>query len=176
TLGQPVGETFAVVEVPKVRDVTFGGSSTIRTDRRGYAVVPYLQPYRQNWLNIDPSSIGTHTEITDNAKMVVPTRGAIVKTRFEAESGRRVQFELSQDEGGKVPFGAQAYDAKGKLLGMVDNQSRLLVFGIEDKGSIDVRWGDKQCTIGYALKAQNKELAYERVETRCSVGRIAGSN
>ncbi|AZQ54912.1 fimbria/pilus outer membrane usher protein [Burkholderia cenocepacia] len=167
TLGQPLGETFAVVQVPKVSDVTFGGAPTVRTDRRGYAIVPYLQPYRQNWLNIDPSSIGTHTEITDNAKMVVPTRGAIVKTRFEAESGRRVQFELSTDEGGKVPFGAQAYDAKGKLLGMVDNQSRLLVFGVADQGSIDVSWGDKQCTIGYALKPQNKELAYERQAASC---------
>ncbi|MDN7857546.1 fimbria/pilus outer membrane usher protein [Burkholderia cepacia] len=167
TLGQPLGETFAVVQVPKVSDVTFGGAPTVRTDRRGYAIVPYLQPYRQNWLNIDPSSVGTHTEITDNAKMVVPTRGAIVKTRFEAESGRRVQFELSTDEGGKVPFGAQAYDAKGKLLGMVDNQSRLLVFGVADQGSIDVSWGDKQCTIGYALKPQNKELAYERQAASC---------
>ncbi|NTX46463.1 fimbrial biogenesis outer membrane usher protein [Burkholderia cepacia] len=176
TLGQPLGETFAVVQVPKVSDVTFGGAPTVRTDRRGYAIVPYLQPYRQNWLNIDPSSVGTHTEITDNAKMVVPTRGAIVKTRFEAESGRRVQFELSTDEGGKVPFGAQAYDAKGKLLGMVDNQSRLLVFGVADQGSIDVSWGDKQCTIGFALKPQNKELAYERVQTRCSAGKMAASN
>ncbi|WP_446901020.1 FimD/PapC C-terminal domain-containing protein [Burkholderia sp. YIM B11467] len=87
------------------------------------------------------STIDTHTEITDNAKTVVPTRGAIVKTRLEAESGRRVQFELSTDEGGKVPFGAQAYDAKGKLLGMADNQSRLLVFGVEDEGCIDVCWG-----------------------------------
>jgi len=40
-----------------------------------------------------------------------------------------------------VPFGAQAYGAKGKLLGIVDNQSRLLVFGIEDQGSVDVQWG-----------------------------------
>ncbi|KWC39375.1 usher CupC3 [Burkholderia ubonensis] len=167
TTGQPLGETFAVVEVPKVSGATFG-SSTVRTDRRGYAIVPYLQPYRQNWLNIDPSSLGTETEIADNAKNVVPTRGAIVAARFEAESGRRVQFELSGDEGGKVPFGAQAYDAKGKLLGMVDNQSRLLVFGIEDKGSIDVRWGDKQCTIGYALKPQNKALAYERMAASCT--------
>ncbi|AXF24654.1 usher CupC3 [Burkholderia pyrrocinia] len=170
TTGQPLGETFAVVEVPKVRDVTFGGSQTVRTDRRGYAVLPYLQPYRQNWLSIDPSSIGTETEITDNARMVVPTRGAIVKTRFEAESGRRVQFELSLDEGGKIPFGAQAYDAQGKTLGMVDNQSRLLVFGIEDQGSIDVRWGDKRCTIGYTLKPQNKELAYERQAVSCMRG------
>ncbi|VWB11811.1 fimbrial usher protein [Burkholderia lata] len=169
TTAQPVGETFAVVEVPGVSGATFG-SPTMRTDRRGYAIVPYLQPYRQNWLNLDPSSIGTDTEIADNAKSVVPTRGAIVSTRFEAESGRRVQFELSSDEGAKVPFGAQAYDAKGKLLGMVDNQSRLLVFGIEDKGSIDVRWGDKQCTIGYALPLKNKELAYERQPASCMRG------
>nr|WP_244114647.1 fimbria/pilus outer membrane usher protein [Burkholderia cepacia] len=89
--------------VPAARHggATFGGSPSIRTDRRGYAVVPYLQPYRQNWLNIDPSSVGTDTEITDNAKMVVPMGGAIVKTRFEAESGRRVQFERSQDEGAR---------------------------------------------------------------------------
>ncbi|MET3212878.1 UNVERIFIED_ORG: outer membrane usher protein FimD/PapC [Burkholderia territorii] len=87
-----LGEMLAAAQVPKVRDVTFGNSRTVRTDRRSYAVVPYLQPYRQNWLNIDPSSVGTHTETTDNAKMVVPTREAIVKTRFEAESGRRVPF------------------------------------------------------------------------------------
>ncbi|PAJ79655.1 hypothetical protein CJO71_17910, partial [Burkholderia ubonensis] len=78
--------------------------------------------------------------------------------------------------GGKVPFGAQAYDAKGKLLGMVDNQSRLLVFGIEDKGSIDVRWGDKQCTIGYALKPQNNALAYERQAAMCMrAGTVVGA-
>lgn len=176
TLGQPLGETFAVVQVPKVSDVTFGGAPTVRTDRRGYAIVPYLQPYRQNWLNIDPSSVGTHTEITDNAKMVVPTRGAIVKTRFEAESGRRVQFELSTDEGGKVPFGAQAYDAKGKLLGMVDNQSRLLVFGIEDKGSIDVQWGNNSCKVSYQLPTLNKELAYERRAAMCMrAGTVVGA-
>ena len=95
------------------------------------------------------------------------TRGAIAKISFGTESGRRVQFELSTDEGGKVPFGAQAYDAKGKLLGMVDNQSRLLVFGVADQGSIDVSWGDKQCTIGYALPLKNKALAYERQPVNC---------
>ncbi|KVN96217.1 hypothetical protein WJ85_23235 [Burkholderia ubonensis] len=51
---------------------------------------------------------------------------------------------------------------------MLGNPSRLLVFGIEDQGSIDVRWGDKQCTIGYALKPQNKELAYERMAASCT--------
>ncbi|PAK12445.1 FimD/PapC C-terminal domain-containing protein [Burkholderia ubonensis] len=59
---------------------------------------------------------------------------------------------------------------------MVDNQSRLLVFGIEDKGSIDVRWGDKQCTIGYAPKPQNNALAYERQVAMCMrAGTVVGA-
>jgi len=167
TLGQPLGETFAVVEVPKVPDVALSNSQSIRTDRRGYAVLPNLQPYRQNWLNLDMSSAGANTEITENAKMVVPTRGAVVKARFEAETGRRVQFELSLEQAGKVPFGAQAYDAQGKLVGMVDNQSRLLVFGIPEQGRIDVRWGNDSCAVSYWLQPQNKELTYERVPLTC---------
>ncbi|WP_080485709.1 MULTISPECIES: fimbria/pilus outer membrane usher protein [Burkholderia cepacia complex] len=41
TLGQPVGETFAIAEVPNVSGAPFRTES-VRTDPRGYAVVPYL--------------------------------------------------------------------------------------------------------------------------------------
>ena len=40
------------------------------------------------------------------------------------------------DSGGKIPFGAQAYDKEERVVGMVDNLSRLLVFGIEDQGRL----------------------------------------
>ncbi|PAK12443.1 hypothetical protein [Burkholderia ubonensis] len=53
------------------------------------------------------------------------------------------------------------------MLGVVDNQSCLLVFGVEDPGGIDVRWGDRSCTIGYAPKPQNNALAYERQSAMC---------
>ncbi|WP_157381701.1 FimD/PapC C-terminal domain-containing protein, partial [Burkholderia ubonensis] len=60
-----------------------------------------------------------------------------------------------------------AYDEQDEVISMANKLSCLLVFGIEDKGSIDVQWGDKQCTIGYALKPQNKELTYERQAASC---------
>ncbi|KVZ49571.1 hypothetical protein WL18_05300 [Burkholderia ubonensis] len=72
------------------------------------------------------------------------------------------------DRAAKISFATQAYDEQDKVISMANNLSCLLVFGIEDKGSIDVRWGDKQCTIGYALKPQNKELAYERMAASCT--------
>lgn len=79
-----------------------------------------------------------------------------------------MQFELNRDARGKVPFGAQAYDESGKLLGMVDSQSWWLVFGIEDHGCIDMRSGNQSSALNYGLAERNKELAYERVVTHCT--------
>ncbi|KML49998.1 hypothetical protein VL15_27550 [Burkholderia cepacia] len=78
-----------------------------------------------------------------------------------------MQFELSTDGGAKVPFGAQAYDAKGKPLCMVDCQSRQLVFGIEDQGCIDVCWEGGSYKANYWLQQQNQALSSERVPLTC---------
>ncbi|KUY70525.1 fimbria/pilus outer membrane usher protein [Burkholderia cepacia] len=171
TLGQTVGETFAIAEVPGVRGARFSTSTSISTDRRGYAVLPYVQPYRYNWLNVDTESLGFDTELVDNAKSVVPTRGAIVTARFAAETGRRIQFDVKTENGGKVPFGATAYSADGKMLGMVDSDSRVLVFGVQDQGRLSIRWSEGTCEGTYALPEQRKSVAYERVAMSC---RIAG--
>ncbi len=171
TFGQPVGETFSIVEVPGVKGARFDASSTVSTDWRGYAVLPYMQPYRYNWLNVDTESLGSNTEIVENAKLVVPTRGAIVKTRFSADTGRRIQFAVSTADGAKVPLGATAYGQDGKVLGMVDNASRVLVFGVKDQGRLSIKWGDSACEGDYTLPQQNKALMYERVEMSC---RMAG--
>ncbi|HBN9874415.1 fimbrial biogenesis outer membrane usher protein [Pseudomonas aeruginosa] len=169
TFGQPVGETFGLVEVPDVGGVGIDGYNTVRTDKRGYAVVPYMQPYRYNWVNLDTNTLGSDTEIAENSQMLVPTRGAVVTKRFDAESGRRVQFELTLSSGEKIPFGAQAYDQSEKVVGMVDNLSRLLVFGIEDQGRLEVRWGEgSSCTANYQLPAKDKNLSYERMALVCS--------
>ncbi|RKU04167.1 usher CupC3 [Burkholderia sp. Nafp2/4-1b] len=166
TLGQTVGETFAIVEVPGVRGARFS-SASISTDRRGFAIVPYAQPYRFNWLNVDTESLGFDTDLTDNTKSVVPTRGAIVKARFAAETGRRVQFDVTTSTGGKVPFGATAYDENDKVLGMVDNASRVLVFGVKDEGRMSIRWSEGSCEGNYVLPEQRKTVAYDRVAMRC---------
>ncbi|WP_396331544.1 fimbria/pilus outer membrane usher protein [Burkholderia anthina] len=169
TLGQTVGETFAIAEVPGVRGARFSSSTSISTDRRGYAILPYAQPYRYNWLNVDTESLGFDTDLTDNAKAVVPTRGAIVKAKFAAETGRRVQFGVKTASGGEVPFGATAYDESGKVLGMVDDASRVLVFGIKDRGRLSIRWSDGVCEGDYVLPARKQAVAYERVAMICKM-------
>lgn len=167
TLGQPLGETFGLLVVPDVDGVGVSGWNGVRTNGKGYAVVPYMQPYRYNWLNLDTQTLGSDTEINETSKVLVPTRGAIVKTTYAAQTGRRLQFVLRAEKGGTIPFGAQGYDEQGKPLGMVDNLSRLLVFGIADKGRLEIRWTEGTCVVDYKLPPVNKELVYESVVGLC---------
>ncbi|VVQ38390.1 hypothetical protein PS943_05833 [Pseudomonas fluorescens] len=92
---------------------------------------------------------------------------AFTTTGTAAQTGRRLQFVLRPEKGGAIPFGAQGYDEQGKVLGMVDNLSRLLVFGVADKGRLEIRWAEGACAVDYQLPAANKELAYERVDRLC---------
>ncbi|QOY73641.1 fimbria/pilus outer membrane usher protein [Pseudomonas sp. OST1909] len=167
TLGQPVGETFALVEIPDTKGIGIDSSNAVRTDSKGYAVVPYAQPYRYNWINLDTSTMGSSIEVAESSKKVVPTRGAVVKTHFEVESGRRLQFNLTDGKGAHLPFGAQAYDDEGKVLGLVDNASKLLVFGLKDVGTFKVKWGSLACEVKYDLPPVNKELMYEQYSGVC---------
>lgn len=166
TFGQPVGETFALVEVPGVKGASLEGASA-RTDRAGYTVEGYVQPYRYNWLSLDTQSLDSDVEISETSQRVVPRRGSIVKARFEASSGRRVQFELQQSDGTPLPFGAQLLDEHDKLLSVVDNQSRALVFGIAETGRIKVRWGQGSCHVRYTLPERDKTLVYDQLQALC---------
>lgn len=168
TLGQPVGETFGLLEVPRARSVGLQGWNGVRTDRRGYAVVPYLQPYRMNWLNVDTSRLSRDVEISGEAPMLVPTRGAMAVARYGAETGRRVQFVLHTPEGQPVPFGAMAYGDGDKVLGMVDNLSRVLAFGMQENGKVQLRWNGGACQADYRLPPKQHDLAYERVPLTCT--------
>jgi outer membrane usher protein len=167
TFGPAVGETFSLVEIPGVKGVGIDSSSPAKTDSSGFVIANYVQPYRRNWINLNTSTLGSDVEFEDTSMQVIPRRGAIVHARFNAESGRRVQFELSLKNGEKVPMGAVAVDQDGKSLGVVDNMSRLLVFGIKDKGSIVLEWKKNSCTAEYELPEKDPETFYTREKVSC---------
>nr|WP_324287513.1 fimbria/pilus outer membrane usher protein [Pseudomonas monsensis] len=168
TLGQPVGETFALVEVPGIKGVSANGA-TARTDSAGYAIESYVQPYRYNEIGLDTQTLGTDVEVLDTSTRVVPRRGAVVKAHFEASSGRRVQVDLTLNNGRKLPFGAQVEDEGGKLLAVVDNTSRALVFGIKNEGQLKVKWAEGICFAPYRLPPRDSALTYDQINLTCGV-------
>nr|WP_312024309.1 fimbria/pilus outer membrane usher protein [Pseudomonas aeruginosa] len=165
TFGQPVGETFALVEVPGVKGASLEGA-TARTNGAGYAIEGYVQPYRYNDLSLNTQTLGTEVDVSETSTRVVPRRGAVVKAHFDASSGRRVQFDLLQANGTRIPFGAQLFDGQ-KLLAVVDNQSRALVFGVTEKGKLQVRWAGGSCSLPYTLPERDASLVYDQVKAVC---------
>ncbi len=166
-LGQPVGETFALVEVPDIPGVGLSNYSGVKTGYNGYAVMPNAQPYRVNWITLDTRNLGGGIEIDNATQQVVPRRGAIVRARYEGKKGRRVQFQLFDSLGEPIPFGASLEDASGKQLAISDPSGRALAMVEEEQATLTIKWSGKQCSAPYALPPQDKSSNYQRYRLNC---------
>ncbi|MDH4607425.1 fimbrial biogenesis outer membrane usher protein [Pseudomonas sp. BN102] len=166
-LGQPVGETFTLVEVPDISGVGISNYTGVSTGYNGYAVVPNAQPYRVNWITLDTRNLGGDIEIENATQQVVPRRGAVVLARYVGKKGRRVQFELFDANQQPIPFGASLEDADGKQLAISDPGGRALALVEEDEATLTIKWGTHECRSSYSLPPQDKATNYERYRLTC---------
>ncbi|GGL39396.1 fimbrial biogenesis outer membrane usher protein [Pseudomonas brenneri] len=166
-LGQTVGETFALAEVPDVAGVKIGSYSGAETGRNGFAVVSNAQPYRVNWISLDTRDLGADIEIDNATQQVVPRRGAIVLARYISKTGRRVQFALFDAQRQPIPFGAAIEDMAGKQIAIADPSGKALALMEQDSGNLVIKWGEQQCQAPYTLAERDKALNFERVSLVC---------
>ena len=158
TLGQPLGETVALVAAPGAKNVGVLNQIGVRTDARGYAIVPYASPYRRNDLTLDPLTFGDNTELVLTTQTVIPTRGAVARARYKANVGYRVLMTLARPGGQAIPFGA-IVSGSGSEGAIVGNAGQVYVTGLAPQGQLQVKWGntpDAQCKVRYSLP-QNPE-------------------
>jgi outer membrane usher protein len=165
--GQALGETFALVQVPDVGGAKLKSFSNVETAANGYAVLPYAQPYRTNWVSLDTRQLGADIDLENAVTQIVPTRGAMPLVRFKANTGRRVQFELVRSDGSAIPLGAGVEDAQGRTLAVVDPNSQALVLSEQDEGVLNVRWSGQACQAPFQLPPRNSARAYERLKVVC---------
>ncbi|WP_338523174.1 fimbria/pilus outer membrane usher protein [Pseudomonas batumici] len=140
--GPYLGETAGLVQVPDIAGVGLVNATGVETNARGYAVVPYLRPYRSNQLALKTDQLGPEVEIDNGTAQVVPRRGAVVKTRFAARAVTRLMLTTRTGDGQPLPFGAQISDAEGTLLGHVGQAGQVLLSTVATAQTLDARWGD----------------------------------
>lgn len=176
TFGQTLGETFGIVEAPNAAGAEVTNAPGVKIDRFGYAVVPYLTPYRANVVSLDPKGLPVDVELTATSQEVVPTAGAGVLVKFRTQSGRAVLISAKTHDGKPVPFGATVFDTNGHSVGVVGQGGQILARGVEDTGSLTVKWGDDEaqaCHIDYKLPKVDKSVKqkdYDRLTANCLVG------
>lgn len=154
TFSQRMGDTIGLVHVPDAAGAGVGNQRGVKTDKRGYAVVPYLNAYRMNDISVDPTGLPLDVELKAGSASAVPTAGAVVKAVIPTASGRSALIEALDHAGQPLPFGLDVYDETGQVVGVVGQGSRLWVRGINERGQLHVNHGGASvqgCTIAYDL-------------------------
>lgn len=166
---QQLGDTIALVQVPDAAGAALDSTVGVKTNAKGYAVVPYMTPFRRNEVTVDPKGLPLDVELKTTSVVGVPTAGAVVKLVVPTSSGRSALIEAFQADGRALPFGFDVYNEAGEVVGVVGQASRLWVRGIEEAGRLTVRLGtdgSQQCAIDYVLPAGNNG---ELITATCAV-------
>lgn len=161
TLGQPLSgdmSSVALVEAPGANGVKVQNGTGLKTDWRGYTIVPYLSPYKRSRIALDPGSLGDDVDLKENVASVVPTAGAVVRARFKTNVGNRVLMTLQQGDH-SVPFGAlvSINGSDSDNTGIVGEGGQVYLSGVPQSGGLTAKWGSghtQQCHANFTLPAQ----------------------
>ncbi|MEX6281585.1 fimbria/pilus outer membrane usher protein [Providencia hangzhouensis] len=168
-LGQQLGETAAIVEIPDAGDVPVLNQAGVVTNNQGYALVPYVTAYRKNVIDIDTSELPENTEMELTSQSVAPSRGALVKASFAANVGYRAIMILTFADGNPVPFGAQAiFKDNPQLNNIVGNDGEIYLSGLAENGNFIIQYNDKQqCQVNYNLAGISNYMGLYKTTAVC---------
>lgn len=157
TLSQPLGESFALIDTNGASGARVQNIPGLKTDWRGYAVVPYLTPYAENRIDLDTTTLPKDVDVTKSSGMVIPNRGAMVTAHFDTRIGVRVLIKLLRIDETPVPFGAVAVSEDQTLENIVDEGGVLYLSGVkvDQEVGLHVKWGiaaNQQCKAVVNLK------------------------
>lgn len=156
TLSQALGETAVLVKAPGARGVSIQNQPGVTTDYRGYTLVPYVTPYRENTVTLDNTTFGDDVDVDLAARTVVPTRGAIARAAFTTRIGQRALMTLQLPNGKPVPFGSTVtqIDPPAANNGIVGEDGEVYLRGLPASGRLQASWGSgagQVCTSDFTL-------------------------
>lgn len=103
TLSQPMNDTVVLIKAPGADNVRIENQTGVKTDWRGYAVLPYATEYRENRIALDTNTLANNVDLDEPVVSVIPTKGAIVRASFNPKVGVKVIMTLMH-KGKAVPL------------------------------------------------------------------------
>lgn len=167
TQGQQITDSGVLIAAPGAGGVAVKGDAGVTTDRRGYAIKPYVMAYRENSVSLDTATLDDKTEIESGVARVVPTKGAIVLASFDVQRGHRTIMTISR-HGKPLPFGTII--TGDKVSGIVGDGGQVYLSGLQDNGALTAKWGEQSnqlCSIVYQVNEQAQKAAIARVNAVC---------
>ena len=157
TLGQYTHDSLALIEAKGAEGAKVSSTSNVYIDSFGYAIVPYLNPYRVNTISLDPQGIPTNTDLLSTTKNIVPYRGVVAKVEFETIIGEKALIAVDYAD---IPIGANVKTSEGLSVGMMGQGNILYAAGLKKEGQLIINWGNKpeqSCTLNYVIPDLNED-------------------
>jgi len=173
TLANQMTDTIGVVQAIGAEGARVTNSIGTTINSSGYAVLPFLMPYRLNNVNIDPGdTVSPDVEFKSTSESVAPRLNSVVMIRFQTVGGRAILITAHLPDGSVVPFGASVYDAQGSEVGLTGQDGGIYLRGIAETGMLTARWGDapdQKCSFNYKLPAKKKgDGPFVRIDASCT--------
>ena len=168
--GQSIGEAAILVEVPKASGVKIENYIGVKTNNRGYALVPYASAYRTNRVALDTNSFSNNLEIDTNVKQVVPIKGGISKVTFNPSIGLRALITILYKDK-YLPYASSVYEIESKAQGIVADDGLVYITGLPTKGTIEAKWGQSDldmCSAPYDISNQDLSKPVIELELKCN--------
>ena len=174
TLSNQMTDTIGIVEAIGAEGAHVTNNIGTVVNSSGYAVLPFLLPYRLNSISIDPDgATSADVEFKSTTETIAPRLNSVVMIRFQTVGGRAILITALQADGSAVPFGATVYDAQDSEVGLTGQDGRIYLRGIAETGTLSARWGDapdQQCAFKYQLPPQHKgDGPFVRIDATCRV-------
>ncbi|KAF1028232.1 MAG: Outer membrane usher protein SfmD [Acinetobacter bereziniae] len=170
TFGQPLGSTSILVKAPGAKGVNIENNIGVKTDWRGYAIVPYANEYRSNRVALDSDSFSNNLEIGNNVENVIPIRGAIARASFDTSIGVRALVTLS-NAGKHVPYASRVIETESSTQSMVADDGRVYLTGLPLKGTLQASWGGndgEKCSTAYDISQMDLSQPVIQFDLECN--------
>ena len=155
--GPDQGQTMVLVYAPEAAGAKVNNTTGLSINKSGYAVIPYVTPYRLNDITLDPQAMSTEVELEETSQRIAPYSGAIAQVSFATKIGKAIYIRGLNAQGETLPFAAEVYNSQGENIGMVAQGSMVYLRTNNTADTVTVKWGDEssqQCRVKYDVTAQ----------------------
>lgn len=157
--GPDQAQTMVLVYAPDATGAQVGNTPGLSINKKGYAVIPYVTPYRMNDISLDPQNMSTQVELAESSLRIAPYAGSITKVQFTTKKGYALFISTTTLDGSHLPFAAQVYNQNNEVIGIVAQGSRIYLRTPLSHDRLYVKWGDKsteKCELEYDITDQIK--------------------
>jgi len=157
--GPDQAQTMVLVYAPDATGAQVGNTPGLSINKKGYAVIPYVTPYRMNDISLDPQNMSTQVELAESSLRIAPYAGSITKVQFSTKKGYALFISTTTLDGSHLPFAAQVYNQNNEVIGIVAQGSRIYLRTPLSHDRLYVKWGDKsteKCELEYDITDQIK--------------------